>query len=81
MWENSAGTSPDAADAARAMKLPIAPIGRNPNVKKHPQVVHPGGPPRSYETLPCFWRDAKGESSPPKNVCWDQLYADEFSGQ
>ena len=43
MWENSAGTSPAAADSARAMKLPTAPIGRNPNAKELPQVVHPGG--------------------------------------
>ena len=36
MWENSAETSPAAADAVRAMKLPIAPIGRNLRTRELP---------------------------------------------
>ena len=80
MWENIAGTSPAAADAARAMKLPTAPTGRNPNAKDLPQVAHPVGPPRSHETLPGYWRDAKGKLPTPETVCWNQFHADEFSG-
>ena len=80
MWENIAGTSPAAADAARAMKLPTAPIGRNLKAKKLPQVVHPGGPPRSYEIFPRIWRAAAGEPPSSHDGRRDQLYADEFSG-
>ena len=80
MWGNFAETSPATANAARAMRLPTAPIDRKIATKELPQVAHPGGPPRSYETFHGIGRAAEGESPSTTNDRRDQLYADEFLG-
>ena len=81
MWGNFAETSPAAANAARAMRLPTAPIDRKIETKELPQVAHPGGPPRSYENSECIWRAAEGEIPTPDEGRWDKLYANELSGE
>ena len=81
MWGNFVETSLAAANVARAMRLPTAPIARAMKTKDLPQVAHPGGPPRSYENFHGIGRDAEGESPATTNDRWDQLYADEFSRQ